>query len=229
MPLLAILIWSGARRNPTLLEVTVPLTVIGFIGVGRWVAYPFVPARMLFVFPFLLLLAAAGAGAHRRTGAVAMAAVFALSMIGIWCYFHESDFRNKQYPIPMAAIATLIQQNSTASDSAILVDSTNSDPPALAYALGPARPFLKTNVSGTEPALRRLLADPRIRTIWFLRNTHDVSPERLDARFEMELRPAMPVTVHPYQPFTPLELRLMRGIGMTNPPGYFHELLEFRR
>ena len=53
-----------------------------------------------------------------------MAALFALSMTGIWCYFHKSDFRNKQYPMPMDGIAALIRQNSTASDSAILVDST---------------------------------------------------------------------------------------------------------
>jgi hypothetical protein len=212
--------------------VAVALSVIGFIGVGRWVGYPFVPARMLFVFPFFVLLAARGVSARRvpyRAGAVAMAAMLALSVTGIWCYFHKRDFRNKQYPMPMDGIAALIEQNSTASDSAILVDSTNSDPPALAYALGPARALLQTDVTGTGPELRRLLADPRIRTIWFLRNTHDVSPEKLDARFEMELRPAMPVTVHPYEPFTPLELRLMRGMGMTNPPAYFHELLEFRR
>jgi hypothetical protein len=232
LPLLAILIGSGARRNPLLLGLALPLTVIGFIGVERWVGYPFVPARMLFVFPFLLLLLAHGVSAGRlpyRTGAVAMAAMCALSVNGIWCYFHKTDFRNKQYPMPMDEIAALIEQNSSAADSAILVDSSNSDPPALGYALGPARPFLKTGMPGAEPEVRRRLGDPRIRTIWFLRNTHDVSPEKLDARFEMELRPAMRVTVHAYEPFTPLELRLMRGMGMTDPPAYFHELLEFRR
>jgi hypothetical protein len=232
LPLLAILIWRGARRDLTLLLVALPLTVIGCIGVGRWVGYPFGPARMLFVFPFFVLLLARGVSARRlpySAGTVAMAAMLAFSMTGIWCYFHKSDFRNKQYPMPMDGIAALIQQNSTASGSGILVDATNSDPPALAYALGPARPFLKTDVPGAEPELRRLLADPQIRTIWFLRNTHDVSPQRLDGRFEMELRLAMPVTVHRYEPFTPLELRLMRGMGMANPPEYFHELLEFRR
>jgi hypothetical protein len=39
----------------------------------------------------------------------------------------------------------------------------------------------------------------------------------------------MGVTVHPYEKFSPLELRAMRALGMNHPPLWFEELLEFRR
>jgi len=140
------------------------------------------------------------------------------------------DFRNKQYPMPMREIAGQILRDSPAPESAILVDSTNSDPVALEYALDGQRPCLWTGMAETPATLTRLLADRRIRTVWFLRNTHDVSPAGLNAEFEARLRPGMAETVYPYQPYTPLE-RLFFGTlrGTHEAPRYFSELLEFRR
>jgi hypothetical protein len=220
---------SGARRNCELLWIAAPATVIGFIGVARWVSYPFIPARMLFVFPFFVLMLVTGAMAHRRAGALAVTAMLALSVSGVWCYFHKTGFRNKEYAVPIQEIAEQIRQSGNAADSAILVDSGNSDPTAMEYALGPSRPFLQTGNPATAPAVARLLAEPQIRTIWFLRSTHDITAAKLDARFEQQLRAAMAVTVHPYEAFTPLEIRLMRAMGMRDPPAWSQELLEFRR
>jgi hypothetical protein len=227
--LACLVLFLCSRTRSKLIPIAIPLTLISFIGVARWVSYPFIPARMLFVFPFFLLLAATGAAAHRRTGALAMAAMLLLSLTGIWCYFHKTGFRNKQYPMPMTEIAAQISQQSTAADSVVLVDSTNSDPAALAYALGPAHPVLPTAAGATELELDRALADPRIRTVWFLRNTHDVSPGHLDQRFELLLLRRMRPAIHPFEPFTPLETWMMRRVGMPDPPSYFQELLEFRR
>ena len=224
---LACLASPGLSRP--LVAVALPLTVIGFIAVGHWVSYPFIPARMLFVLPFFLLLVATGAAAHRRAGTVAMAAMLTLSLTGIWCYFHKTGFHNKQYPMPMGELAARISQQSSATDSVTLVDSTNSDPAALAYALGPSRPVLQTADPNTEPEVVHKLADPRVRTVWFLRNTHDVSPGRLNQRFELLLGREMRPATHPYEPFSPLETWLMRRLGMANPPSHFQELLEFRR
>jgi hypothetical protein len=205
------------------------LAAIGFIGVARWVSYPFMPARMLFVLPFFLLLVAQGATqgsvASRRWGSLAVAAMLLLSLSGIWCYFHKTGFRNKQYPLPIQQIADRILRDSRAVDSRILVDSTNSDPIALLYALNRQRPLLQTALPDTPAELSRLLADPQVRTVWFLRNTHDVSPTGLNTLFEAQLRARMAETVHPYEPYTPLEHFLMGS----QAPRYFHELLEFRR
>jgi hypothetical protein len=220
---------SGARRDSALVWIAAPAAAIGFIGVARWVSYPFIPARMLFVFPFLLLLFVKGAMAHRRAGALAVTAMLALSVSGVWCYFHKTGFRNKEYAVPIQEIAVHIRGSSTAADSLILVDSANSDPTAMQYALGPSRPFLETGNPAAAPAVARVLAEPQIRTIWFLRSTHDISVATLNEGLERQLRAAMAVTVYPYEAFTPLEIRLMRAMGMRNPPAWSHELLEFRR
>jgi hypothetical protein len=229
LPLLAVVTWQGSRRNPELGWLAAALAAIGFIGVARWVSYPFVPARMLFVLPFFLLLVAQGAtqgsGASRRWGNLAVAAMLLISLSGIWCYFHKTGFRNKQYPLPIQQIADRILRDSRAVDSAILVDSTNSDPIALLYALNRQRPYLQTALPETPAELTRLLADPQVRTIWFLRNTHDVSPNGLNTQFQTQLRARMTETVYPYEPYTPLEHFLMGS----QAPRYFHELLEFRR
>jgi len=230
LPLLAAVAWQGARRTPELAWMAAALSAIGFIGVAHWVSYPFVPARMLFVLPFFLLLIARGAGAWPRWGNPAVAAMLLLSLSGIWCYFHKTGFRNKQYPMPIQEISGRMQRDSRAGDSAILVDSTNSDPVALLYALDGHRSFFETSLPETPAELTRLLADPRIRTVWFLRNTHDVSPAGLNARFQAQLRARMVETVHQYEPFTPLERLLMSSFwGTHKAPRYFHELLEFRR
>ena len=234
LPLVAAVAWRGARRTPEVAWLGAALGAIGFIGVARWVSYPFVPARMLFVLPFFLLLvaqgAAQGAAGGRRWGSLAVAAMLLLSLSGIWCYFHKTGFRNKQYPMPMQEIAGRILRGSPAAESAILVDSTNSDPVALFYAIYHQGSVLQTGLPETPAALTRLLADPRIRTVWFLRNTHDVSPAGLNAQFEARLRPGMAETVHPYEPYTQLERLLMGSVvGTHEAPRYFHELLEFRR
>ena len=199
--------------------------VIGFIGVARWVSYPFIPARLLFVLPFFLMLIACGS-AVSRWGRPVVAAMLLLSVSGIWCYFQKTGFRNKQYPMPIREIASRIVSESAAGDSAILVDSTNSDPIALTYALSARRPVLYTDQPETPGELTRLLADPRVHTVWFLRNTHDVSPAGLNSMFLTELRARMTETVQPYEPYTPLERALM---GSPEAPRYFHELIEFRR
>ncbi len=239
LPLLAAVAWRGARRSPEVAWLAAALGAIGFIGVARWVSYPFVPARMLFVLPFFLLLIAQGAAAGGdrgipRWGNLAVAAMLLVSLSGVWCYFHKTGFRNKQYPLPMQEIAARILRESSAQDSAILVDSTNSDPVALAYALYPQRFILQTSLAETPAALTGLLADPRVRTVWFLRNTHDVSPSGLNAQFQAQIRARMAETIHPFEAYTPLE-RVILGTpmgtawGSHEAPRYFHELLEFRR
>jgi hypothetical protein len=129
----------------------------------------------------------------------------------------------------MTEIAGLIRQQGSPRDSVVLVDSTNSDPLGMMWALGPGQDVLQTGDAGARNSLARALADPRVRTFWFLRNTHDVSPAQLDAQFEAQLRPGMTVTAREYGPFSRLETALMRRLGMADPPRYFHELLEFRR
>jgi Dolichyl-phosphate-mannose-protein mannosyltransferase len=222
----AVLLVSGGRRRPDVFCIAAAAAVIGFIGVARWNSYPFIPARMIFLFPLFLTLLVSGAAAHRRLGPAVVKALLVLSVSGIWSYFHLAGFRNKQYPMPIAQIADKIRHESAPGAFQVLVDSTNSDPFALEYALGPV---LRTADAAAADQVRRWLANPQIRTVWFLRNTHDVSPAQWDRRFEELLRPAMRETAFEYEPFTPLELRVAQAAGVKNPPRYFHELLKFER
>jgi hypothetical protein len=225
LPVVAWALWRGVRRTPEVAWTAGLLATIGIIGVARWVSYPFVPARMLFVLPFFLMLVARGVE-EWRWGKAVVTAMLLLSLNGIWSYFHKTGFRNKQYPMPMTEMVEGIMRNSSADDSVILVDSTNSDPIAVMYVLNGQRALLRTDDPATQAVLDRKLADPRIRTVWFLRNTRDVSPEGLNARYEAQLRSGMSVRVHEYEPYTALERALMRT---PEPPRYFTELLEFQR
>jgi hypothetical protein len=132
--------------------------------------------------------------------------------------------------MPVQEIAARILRDSGAGDSAILVDSTNSDPMALLYALHGQRSILQTSLPETPAALTLRLADPRVRTVWFLRNTHDVSPAGLNTQFQVQLGAGMAETVYGYGPYTPIE-RLIMGTpkGTPGAPRYFHELIKFRR
>jgi hypothetical protein len=219
----------GTGRDRVLAWIAIPATLIGIVGVGRWVSYPFLPARLLFTYPFLLLLAVQGGQVRRRLGQAVCIATIAASVVGIGCYFQKSGFRNKEYPLPVREITAYIERYSTPADSLVLVDSTNSDPQALAYALAGSRTLLETTGAGAPQALDRFLADPNIRSVWFLRNTHDISVYRLDDQFDRQLRAAMTPTVHSYERFSPLETWVIRRIGIDPPPAWFTELLEFRR
>jgi hypothetical protein len=223
------LLWSGARQYPRTAALTVTLGLMGVIGVARWVSYPFVPARMLFVLPFVLLLLVAGAGVHRRAGNLVLGAMLVLSISGIWCYFHRIGFRNKEYPMPLHQIAGYIRANSSGTDSVILVDSADSDPVGMDYALDSTRPILRTTDPDAARALTASLSDRRVRTVWFLRNTHEVAPGAPNARFEAQLRKSMQPVIFYYQPFSILERAMMRAMGMPDPPWYAQELLQFRR
>ena len=222
----AILLITGALRRPSLVWIAAPAALIGFIGVARWNSYPFIPARMIFLYPVFLMLIVTGAEAHRRLGPPILAGLLAVTLSGIWCYFHLAGFRNKQYPMPEADIAAQIRRESPPEGYAVLVDSTNADPIGLEYQLGPV---LETKEPTTPAALDRAIQDPKIRTIWFLRNTHDVSADQLDRQFEQTLTQAMHETVYPIEPFTPLEIKVAQAAGVKDPPRYFQELLKFEK
>ena len=222
----AILLVTGALLRRDLIWIGLPAAAIGFVGVARWNSYPFVPARMIFLFPVFLMLLVAGAQAHRRIGLPILAGMLALSLSGIWCYFHLAGFRNKQYPMPESAIAAQIRRESAPGAYAVLVDSTNADPIGLAYQLGPV---LETGAPSTAAAIDQIIRDPKVRTIWFLRSTHDVSPTELDSQFERILSPGMRESVYPIESLTPLEMKVAEAAGVRDPPRYFQELLKFEK
>jgi hypothetical protein len=226
--LAGVVVLMGARREGAVAGLAVLLAATGYIGVARWVAYPFVPARMLFVYPLLVFLLIAGAMAHRRLGAAAISGLLILAMSGIWSYSHQQGFLNQQYVMPLRAMAAEIDAQ-PAGSSLVLVDTPNSDFIALRYCVGPGRKVLETREPAAAPTVEAALADPAVHTIWFLRSPHDVTPEHLDDRFEARLRAAMQPAVEEFGTFSPLERRAMLAMGMAEPQRTFQELLKFQR
>ena len=228
LPLIAWAVWKGARGTSSVAWAAGTLAAIGFFGVARWVSYPFVPARMLFVLPFFLLLVARAVEVSPRWGRLAAAAMLLLSISGVISYFGKAGFRNKEYPIPIREIAERILRESNADDSVVLVDSTNSDPIAMLYALHPRRAVLQTAALEASGEMERILYKPEIHTVWFLRNTHDVSADRWNDRLRARLRTQMKESVQAFEPYTPLERWLMQRLG-GGSRDYFQELLEYQR
>jgi hypothetical protein len=207
-----------------LVWLAVPAAAVGLAGVARWVSYPFIPARMLYLFPLYLQLLVSGMLVYRRAGKLVFAALMLASLSGVWCYFHKTGFLNRQYAAPMREIAALIETTAP-PDSAVVVDRANSDHDALAYLLGDARPM----VSSEDALAGRIDQDPAIHTIWFLRSTHDVSPGRVNDALAARLLATGRAKVRGYQPFSPLQKRVMRAARIAHPPDYFQVLIECRR
>ena len=220
----AALVLAGARKNVDLVWLAAPAAAVGLAGVARWVSYPFIPARMLFLFPIYLLWLVSGMAVYRRAGKLVFAALMLISLSGLWCYFHKTGFLGMQYAMPMREIAALIETTAP-RETAVVVDRANSDREALEYALGGARPLVYS-----EDALAgNIDRNPAIRAIWFLRSTHDISPGRVNDALARQLLATGRARVRGYLPFSPLRKRLIRAIGIAHPPDYFQELIEYRR
>jgi hypothetical protein len=72
--------------------------------------------------------------------------------------------------------------------------------------------------------------DPRVERIWYLRNTHDVTPGRVNDRLERELTSTwIRGTRQSYLPFSPLQRELAYRLGMPSPPSFFAALLDLHR
>ena len=66
--------------------------------------------------------------------------------------------------------------------------------------------------------------------IWYLRNTHDVTPGRMNERLERELTSTWILgTRQGYVPFSPLQRELAYRLGMPSPPYFFAALLDLHR
>lgn len=219
------LLFLGWRRDRELRWLALTAAAIGFLGVTRWVSYPFVPARMIFLYPLFLIFAMMGAAQYRKFGSALVAAILLASIAGVWCYFHLEGFRNKEYPMPMDEIAARIRASGS---RAVLVDATNSDAIGLQYALGGDRP-LQTEDPRASGVVAHWLADPSVRTMWFLRSTHDVSAEGLDDKFEKQMGAGAGVSRFFYEPFSAVEMRVTRGLGVGDASRYFQELVEYRK
>jgi len=223
-PLVAWLLWRGMRSAPGWLPLAAAAAAIGFLGATRWVSYPFVPARMLFCFPFFLLLMVRGRERWPRAGTVACAAMAVIALASLPSYYRKADFLNKGYAAPFDEMAALVNQDTTPG-ALVAIDGFNDD----VYPLR-ARLDRKENVvSLRSPGSFERVAATSAPVVWYLRNGHDISPGGRNRRLEANLARKYSIRRHLFQPYSWLELLAIRCAGWPDRPTHFYEVLELRR
>lgn len=223
-PLAGWLLWRGTRSAPEWLPLAATAAVIGFMGATRWVAYPFMPARMLFTFPFFLLLLVRGRERWPRAGAAACAAMIVIALASFSSYYRKADFLNKGCAAPLDEMAALVNQDATPG-ALVAIDGFNTDVYPLRARLDRKKNVVVLRSSGSFERVAASSAP----VIWYLRNGHDISPGARNRRLVAVLARKYPVRRHLFQPYSWLELLAIRCAGWQDRPTHFYEVLELRR
>jgi mannosyltransferase len=224
---LAWLAWRGlASAQEWILPLAI-VAILGYLSVSRWVTYPFIPSRMLFLLPFLYLLLANGFEARPERGRLILSAMLLTSALGLWSYFHAADFLNWGYAVPYTEIS---QEISSSSRPTLVATGVFTDSSVLGYILPPDIPFRSIEPqTSVEQAVAELSAGPWSR-VCLVRNTHDASPGGYYIRLEEALARNFPRReTHFYRPRTRLDNMLMRELGLKDEVPYFYEVVEFER
>ncbi len=228
-PAVAYLLWRGLRRHANWEPLIVTVAVIGYLTASRWVSFVFIPARLLFLLPFFLLAVLQGAERSRRAGWVVCGALVLLSVGSMASYFRESGFLNKAYLLPYSEIAHLINENSAGETAIVVADACNLDPGPLEDQVRRNIPVIFVSRESTLASVRRRVSESGAATVWYFRNTHDVSPQGLNSELEAELRKTREVHSHLYIPYSRLDRLFMAFLGWQQRPTHFVQLLEMRR
>jgi len=217
-PYIAWLAFQGLRRTPRRLAVMIAIAaVIGYLGVARWVSYPFIPARLLWLLPFLTLAVGMGLGRRRVPAAI----LLLVSLTSLFCYFRQQNYLNKGYQAPTRELARKLNAEAGGSDL-ILADAFNTDAGVLAYYLG-ASHTVQPILPESEPAILPLLAPAH--AIWIVRNQRDISPAALTTRVETlacaarQRHDALYLPYNGWQHFVLVHL-------VRNPPTHFYDLVR---
>jgi len=219
------LIYAALPSSPFSLSTIGTAGVVAYLGAASWVSFPFMPARLLFLFPFFLLLAVSS---RRPAAPVVLTAAAALFVLSDQQYFMQLGFLNKGYLIPFSEIARTIETESDPTRTLVLVDSANCDPAPLLAALPDS---FEIWVAAERPELE--LAEARIQdsppqTIWYLRTSRDVTPRRIHERFEETLMQSYMPTPRRYLPYSDVDQLALRLLG-ANPPSHHLQLIRYDR
>ena len=222
------LVWWAVRAlrpMPEWFPLVVSTAVIAQAGVAAWVSFPFMPARLLFLWPFWILLLVRGSEARGRAGRLVLAVWLTVSVLGVSSYYRKEGFLNKAYVAPYEEIARIV--NSGPGDALVAIDYFNTDAPV-------ARQFMRNDLNivfldgpDAMAEVRRLA--PSASVVWHLANTHDISPGHLNTALDQTLSAERRVVRREYLPYSGAERVAMRILGIAEIPTHFLQLLEYRR
>jgi hypothetical protein len=225
------LMWTGVSGERSTRAWLLPAAVtalIGFAGVAGWVSYAFGPARLLFLLPLPFLAIAKGAQSSPRAGSLIAGALLAANVIGIGSYFQARDLLNIGYLAPMDRIARDIATSSFPADTIVLVDGPNLSGVVLEYYL-PGFPTRQIFTGQDADSAWREVNNPAIRHVWFMRNSHDVTPDHALERLEADLRQSWHGQLHPYVAFSSTHKALMRAMKVPVSSDWMYSAWEFRK
>lgn len=225
VPVMLVLALAGARKtgfSRASLAMVGIAALAGYIGVSRWVSYPFIPARLLWFLPFLCLLVACGiASLKRPTARWGVVAVLLLShAASCVLYFRRENFLNHGYSVPLPEIAATINHEGLPGDL-ILLDAYNTDHQALAAQLSRQTPYIVLHEAGAADALDRA---GTAGTVWIVRNTRDGSPGQITTKVQSAACAGRPERDREFEPYPPWQRAMMQLAGMKPVPANYYEV-----
>lgn len=228
-PCLLVLLGIALWGPPEWLAPVLLAAILGYAGTSRWVSFAFVPARLLFLYPFFLSLLAHGRSRTPRFGNAVCAGILCVSLAGIGAYFRQQGFLNKSYLIPFDAIAALIRERSHVGETRVVLDEYSTNAKSLLPRLpAGARGILLSSAEAARQ-VRDLAREPAGATLWFVRNTHDVSPGGLVSALEAELGQRYALERHFFVPYATVDRMVMRLAGWRERPDHMIEVIEMHR
>jgi hypothetical protein len=223
---IAVLAFYGIGQRPPWLAFVAPAAVIAFVGAHQWVSYAFVAARLLFLLPFALLLLVTGGRRRPRLRAAVCAALVVLALAGIHSYFRQSGFLNKAYVVPVADIAQMIRDAPGGGAALVIVDHHSFNLNVISRDFQP-----RTVQLCDQPSFDDVVRQARDHDgpVWFVRGTHDISPQGWNGRVEEALHPSFAIRRTQFAPYSTLDRWLMELAGWRERPTHAVEVLEMRR
>jgi hypothetical protein len=230
VPVILLLAAIGARTPefsryfPALIAVS---ALVGYIGVSRWASYPFIPARLLWLLPFVSLSVALGVS-HLAKAPLRWAAslVILLSYTSsIVMYFRRENFLNLGYAAPLPEIARILNRDAQPGDL-ILMDGYNTDSQVLSAYLSGHTPYLVLDQKNLAEARRILPSAP---AVWMARNTRDISPGHTTTEMQTEACAGRTERDLLLEPYARWQQEAMKLVGIRPPLTHFYQLTECRQ
>jgi hypothetical protein len=229
-PLVAWLLFRGARTAPPWLPLVAVAAVCAYFGAVDSVSFAFIPARLAFVYPFFPLLLVWGAQDRPKAGATVMGALLLLAPFTLWSYYHRDHFLNKGYVIPYQEIAESIGRDARRERTLVLLDCYGMDPHILAVGLRPRARIGLVRDGRSIDRVKALLAQGSVDAVWLIRAGHDASPARVNDAAQRELSRTRDARRHSFVPYSALDRTVMGWLGWPTRPTHVIEAIElFRR
>ena len=226
VPVILLLAVKGARTpefSRQFLALILVTAAIGYLGVSRWAGYPFIPARLLWLLPFLSFSVALGISHLNRMAlryGVLLAILFSY-VTSYVMYFHRENFLNLGYTAPLPEIAATLNREAQPGDL-ILMDAYNTDTHVLAVSLSGRTPYIVLDKPDRISDARRRI--PSAATIWIARNTRDSSPGHITTEIQSEACAGRQERELLFEPYAPWQQAAMKIAGFRPPLTHFYQL-----